>query len=149
MVVLGYLSKLKRGLGIAFDGHFLPGFSIIMSLIWYSINGQSFIVIPFSFSRYQTKCVNKFLLRQYDVINFKIYLRSTSKAMADRGKKRGRRIYKNWLPRERKEHFKWNKKYFSWFLKGYHLVRNKNFIKNSGHKLRLIWPTFLPWKDLQ
>ena len=27
------------------------------------------------------------------------------------------------------------KKHFSYFLKGYHLVINKNLIKNSGHKL--------------
>ena len=39
-----------------------------------------------SFSRYQTKRV---------IINFKIFLGSTSKAMADREKKRGRRKYKN------------------------------------------------------
>ena len=30
-----------------------------------------------------------------DFMNFKIYLQSTSKAMADWGKKRGRRKYKN------------------------------------------------------
>ena len=30
----------------------------------------------------------------YDVINFKIYLRSTPKAVADSGKKKGRRKYK-------------------------------------------------------
>ena len=40
-----------------------------------------------SLSRYQTKCVIKFLFRQL-IINFKIFLGSTSKAMADR-KKRG------------------------------------------------------------
>ena len=27
------------------------------------------------------------------------------------------------------------KKLFSYFLKGYHLIKNKNLIKNSGHKL--------------
>ena len=27
------------------------------------------------------------------------------------------------------------KKKFSWFLKGYHLMENKNLIGNSGHKL--------------
>ena len=30
-----------------------------------------------------------------DVINFKIFLKSTSKATADKQKKRGRRMYKN------------------------------------------------------
>ena len=43
---------------------------------------------------------------------------------------------KNWISRERKELFRWNKKHFSQFLKGYHLVKkNKNLIKNSTHKL--------------
>ena len=49
----------------------------------------------FSFSRYQTKCVIKFLFAVIDVINFKIYLGSSSKAMADRDKKRARWKYKN------------------------------------------------------
>ena len=49
--------------------------------------------------------------------------------MADRGKKRGRQKYRNWTSQERKELFRWNK-----FLKGYHLVKNKNLMKNSTHK---------------
>ena len=47
-----------------------------------------------SFSRYQTKCVIKFFLDN-DVINFKIFPGSISKAMADMEKKRGKRKYKN------------------------------------------------------
>ena len=46
-----------------------------------------------SFSRYQTKHVIKFLLRAVDDINFKVFLGSTSKAMADGEKKRERRKY--------------------------------------------------------
>ena len=42
---------------------------------------------------------------------------------------------KTWISWERKELFRWNKKHFSQFLKGYRLVENKNLIKNSGHKL--------------
>ena len=49
----------------------------------------------FSFSRYQTKYVIKFLFAAFDDINFKIYLGSSSKAMADRDKKWGRWKYKN------------------------------------------------------
>ena len=38
----------------------------------------------------------KFLVKKVDdVINFEIYLQTTSKHMADREKKRGRRKYKN------------------------------------------------------
>ena len=33
MAVLGYLAKLKRGLGLAFGAHFLHDFSIKMFLI--------------------------------------------------------------------------------------------------------------------
>ena len=46
MAVLGCLTKQKRGLGLAFDAHFLHGFSIKVFLIYYSINGQSFNAIP-------------------------------------------------------------------------------------------------------
>ena len=38
--VLGYLTKLKKGLGLAFGAHFLHDFSIKMFLIQLSINGQ-------------------------------------------------------------------------------------------------------------
>ena len=49
-----------------------------------------------SFSRYQTKCVIKLSLRQLMMSWMsKIFLGSTAKAMADRGKKRGRQKYKN------------------------------------------------------
>ena len=47
MAVLGYLPKLKRDLGLAFGAHFGHDFSIKMFLGYYSINGQSFNVIPF------------------------------------------------------------------------------------------------------
>ena len=50
----------------------------------------------FCFSKYQTKSVIKVLTETIDdVINFKVYLQSSSKAMADRKKKRGGRKYKN------------------------------------------------------
>ena len=58
MAVLGYLQKLKRGLGPVFGAHFVYDFFIKMLLIEYSIYGQSFIDIAFSFSRFQTKCVD-------------------------------------------------------------------------------------------
>ena len=44
-----------------------------------------------SFSRYQTKCA----VTVDDITNFKIFLGSNSKAMADREKKGGRQKYKN------------------------------------------------------
>ena len=60
-----------------------------------------------------------------DVINFKIYLESSSKAMTDKEKKGEDENTKTWISRERKELFRWNKKHFPWFLKGYHFVKKK------------------------
>ena len=49
------------------------------------------------------------------------------------GRKRGEEENtKTWISQERKELFRWNKKHFSYFLKGYHLVINKNLIKIAG-----------------
>ena len=48
-----------------------------------------------SFLRYQAKCVIRSYLTFDDVINFEIFLESTSIAMAEREKKRGRGKYKN------------------------------------------------------
>ena len=44
----------------------------------------------FSFSRYQTKCVIKFLFRQLMTSQTNIYLGSSCKAMADREKREGK-----------------------------------------------------------
>ena len=64
MAVLGYLVRLERGLGLAFDSHFLHGFfhKNIPYLILY--HWTKFQCQTYSFSRYQTKCVIKFLFRQ-------------------------------------------------------------------------------------
>ena len=59
MAILGFLQKLKRGLGLAFGAHFHYDFSIKMTV---------------------DETVD-------DIINFKIYFGSISKAMADREKK--------------------------------------------------------------
>ena len=46
------------------------------------------------------------------------------------GRKRGKdRNAKNWISRERKELFRWNKKDFLQILKGYHLVKNEKLVK--------------------
>ena len=45
------------------------------------------------------------------------------------------KITKNWISQEQKELFRWNKKPFSQFLKAIICWKNKNLIKNSGHKL--------------
>ena len=55
MAVLGYLAKLKRGLGLAFSAHFLHDFSIKMFRVKYSINRQSFNVTPYFFRKISNK----------------------------------------------------------------------------------------------
>ena len=51
MAVLGYLAKLKKGLGLPFGAYFLHDFSVKMFLIYVSTNGQSFKVAPFFLSQ--------------------------------------------------------------------------------------------------
>ena len=58
MAILGYLPKLKKDPGLTFAVHFSYDFIINM----FSINGQSFNIIPFFLPRYQKKCVIKFWL---------------------------------------------------------------------------------------
>ena len=91
MAVLGYLTKLKRDLGLAFSVYFQHDFSIKMFLTEYSINRQSFNATPYFFLKISNKmCYHVFIQTVDDIINFKIFLGSTCKAMADREKKRGR-----------------------------------------------------------
>ena len=72
-----------------------------------------------------------------DVINFEIYLPSSSKAMADRSKIGEDGSKKSWISRERKNKSEKTflheiKNIFHNYLKGYHLVKNRgvsfNFI---------------------
>ena len=62
MAVLGYLAKLKRGLGLAFGAHFLFDFSIKLFLIQFSINGQSFYVTPYFFLKISNKMCYEVLI---------------------------------------------------------------------------------------
>ena len=75
------------------------------------------------------------LLSSCDVINLKIFLDQPLKQSLAGVKRGENKNTKTWISQEWKELFRWNKKSFSCFLKGYHLVGNKNLIKNSGHKL--------------
>ena len=64
MVVLGYLLKLKRALGLAWMHIFCMIFPKRCLFNTLSIDKVS-IPYPFSFSKYQTKRVFKFLSRQW------------------------------------------------------------------------------------
>ena len=81
MAVLGYLAKLKRGLGLAFGVHFLHDFST---------KKVSYIIL-YQWTKFP--CHNVLIYTVYGVINFKIFLGSTSKVMADREKKRKRQKF--------------------------------------------------------
>ena len=89
----------------------------------------------FFFSRYQTKCVIEFLFRQLMTSWTLRFIFDHPLKQWPTGRKRGKdRNTKIWISSERKELFRWNKKHFSYFLKGYHLVK-KQFDENSRHKL--------------
>ena len=93
----------------------------------------------FSFSRYRTKskCIIKFLFRQLMMSWTLRFILNQALKQWLTGRKRGEDgNTKIWISWERKEFFRWNKNIFQ-FLKGYHLVINKNLSKNSGHKLQL------------
>ena len=78
MAVLGYLPKLKRGLGLAFGAHFLHDFPIKMFLFITLSMDKVSMSYPFFFSLYQTKCVIKFLFYTVDDdINFDFYVGSS------------------------------------------------------------------------
>ena len=135
IAVLVCIAKLKRGLALAVDAHFLHDFSIKMFLIWYSYNGQSSNVTPY-FLRKISKCVIRLLLPQLMMSwILRFFLDQPLKEWLTRRKRGKDKNTKTWISRERKDLFRWNKKHFSNFLKGYHLVKNKNLIKNSKHKL--------------
>ena len=87
MAFLGYLPKLKRGLGIASGAHPLHDFPIKMFLINTLSMDKVSMSYHFSLLRYQTKCVINFLFRQLITSQtLRFNLPSTSKAIADREK---------------------------------------------------------------
>ena len=114
IAVLGYLAKLKRGLGIAFGAYFLHDFSINM----FGINTLSMEKVSMShlisFSRYETKCVIKFLFRELMTAKtLRFPLNQPLKQWLTGKKKAEWEITKIWISGERKELFRWNKKHFS------------------------------------
>ena len=64
MAVSGYLTKLKKDLGLGFGAHFLHEFSIKCSVFDTLSMDKISMSRPISFSRHQTKCVIRFLFRQ-------------------------------------------------------------------------------------
>ena len=95
ITVSAYIAKLKTSLWLVAAAHFLHDFSIKMFLIWYSYNGQSFNVTHIFLSQDIKQNLLGSYLDSWWGHELQDFLGSTSKAMADREKKRERRKYKN------------------------------------------------------
>ena len=96
MTFLGYLQKLKKDLELTFGACFRHDFSIkfFRNLIlhqWTKFQCHTFFLLKIS----NKMCYQVLSWTVDGVMNFKIYLGSTAKAMADREKKRCRPKYKN------------------------------------------------------
>ena len=87
ITVLGYLPKLKRSLGLAFFIKNVP--HLILNQSIEKVSMSQLIFFSFFSSQNIKQNVLLVLIWLIDVINFKIYLQSSSKATADREKKRG------------------------------------------------------------
>ena len=83
----------------------------------------------FSFPRYQTKCVIKFLFSQLMMSQTIRFMLGQHLKQWLTGRKWEDGNTNIWISREWKELFRRNKKHFSWLLKAYHLVKIKNWWK--------------------
>ena len=132
MAVLGYLAKLKKGLGLAFCAHFLHNFFCKNALYLIFYQWTKFQFHTFFLSQDIKQNVIKFLFRQLMTLYTLLFFLGQPLKYWLTGEERGEdENTKIWISQERKELFRWNKKHLSKFLKGYHLVKNKNLIENS------------------
>ena len=114
MAVLGNLPKLKKGLVLAFGAHFLHNFCIKISLFNTLPMDKVSMSYYFSFSQYQTKCVSKFLFRQFMTSKTLRFMFDHPLKQLPTGRKSGEdENTKILISRERKEIFRWNKKHSS------------------------------------
>ena len=118
----GLFTKVKRGSGNSLWFEFSAWFcnKNVFSLILYQWTKFQSMSYLFPFLRYQTKCFIKFLFRQLMTSKTLRFLFHQPLKQWLTGRKKGEDgNTKMWISRERKELFRWNKKYFSKFLKGY------------------------------
>ena len=102
----GLFTKVKKGSGNSlWYTHFLHDFPIKMFLIWYSINGQSFNVIPFFILKISNKMFFKFIFRQLMTCKLEDLSWISSKLMADRKKKERKMEIQNFKYLENKKSF--------------------------------------------
>ena len=130
-VVLGYLPKLKRGLGLAY---FLHVFSYNCSFS--STISVDKVAMPnlFPFPRYQIKWVVKFLCRQLMTSHALRFTCNQPLKQWPRTGYDGSQKYRYFNILRAKTVFRCNKKHFSWLFKGYHLL-NKRKRLNTSFKL--------------
>ena len=146
MAVLGYLGKLKRGLGLASGTAWFFHNNVPYSIPYQSMDKVSMSHL-ISFSRYQTKCDIKFLFRQLmSSWTLRFFLRSTSKAMVDSEKKREDKNTKIWMSREWKELFRSNKSIFHSFWRPIILWKIKIWQKIADTSLYEFWHDYVKLK---
>ena len=152
MTVLDYLAKLKKESRASFWCTFSAWF-FYQTVPYLILKRQSFNVTLFDYGwalRFMSISLVDFCLfmkwlfsqdiKQNVLLSFYLdrwhhFSRKQPKQWLTRRKTREDENILIWISRERKELFRWNKKHCSQFPKNYHLVKNKNFIKNSGQKL--------------
>ena len=135
--IFGLFTKVKKGSGNSlwctfsawFPNKNVPCFNTL------SLDKVSMSYLS-SFLRHQTKCVINFSFRQLMMSQTLRFIFHQPLKQWLTGRKRGEEgNTKIWISRNRKELFRLNKNHFSLFLKDYRLVRNRNLIGNSVHKL--------------
>ena len=109
----GLFSKMKKASGASFWCTFSVWSFYKKYLILYQLTKFQCHTLFLSQDVKQNVLLSFYLDRWWRHKLFKFFLRSTCKAMADREKKRGKENTQNWISRERKELFRWNKKHFS------------------------------------
>ena len=136
MAVLVYLQKIKRSLGPPFVLHFPVWFfhkNVPYLRFHHRTKFQCHTFYPSQDIKQNALLWSYLHSWCHKLLRF-ILDQSLKQCLTGRKREEDRNT-KIWIPQEWKELFRWNKKHFSYFLKGYHLVKNKNLIKNSRHKL--------------
>ena len=130
----GLFNKIKKGSGASFCFTFSA---------WFFCKNVPYLIL-YQWTKFQchTFFLSQDIKQNVLLISYldswwchdvKTFLGSTSKAMANKGKKEGKmEIQKFEYLNIEKSFSDEIKKHFLKFLKGYHLVKNKNLIKNSG-----------------
>ena len=142
----GLFTKTKKGPGTSFWCTFSAWF-VHKSI---TIDKVSISFLCF-FSRYQRKCVTKFLFKQLMTSKtLKFVFSHPIKQWVTRKKgKDGNAII--WISPEWQELFRWYKKHFLWLFKCYHLVKTRKIADNTSFKYPPLFfiDKTITWTSLQ